>query len=73
MTDIFKASQELRMLSSVTTKCQVTMIVINSGSQSSELYSVSQMSQVSRTVFSKLSKIVSIVSVWWITGKDEVV
>ena len=36
------------MLSSVTINCQVTKIVMNSGSQLSELYSVSQMSQVSR-------------------------
>ena len=58
-------SQELRMLSSVTLNCQVTMIVMNSGSQSSELQSVSQMSQVSKTVFSKLSKIVSVVKNYW--------
>ena len=32
-----KTSQELRMLSSVTLNCQVTKIVINSGSQLSEL------------------------------------
>ena len=32
-----KTSQELRMLSSVTINCQVTMIVMNSGSQLSEL------------------------------------
>ena len=31
-----KTSQELRMLSSVTLNCQVTMIVANSGSQLSE-------------------------------------
>ena len=49
---IFKTSQELRMLSSVTINCQITKIVMNSGSQLSELYSVSQMSQVSRIVFS---------------------
>ena len=60
-------SHESRMLPSVTINCQVTMIVINLGSQLSELQSVSQMSQVSRTVFS----IVSIVSgqlknsKWW--------
>ena len=30
---IFKTSQELRMLSSVTLNCQVTKIVMNSGSQ----------------------------------------
>ena len=35
---VFKqTSQELRMLSSVTLNCQVTMIVMNSGSQLSEL------------------------------------
>ena len=32
-----KTSQELRMLSSVTLDCQVTKIVMNSGSQLSEL------------------------------------
>ena len=32
-----KTSQELRMLSSVTINCQITKIVINSGSQLSEL------------------------------------
>ena len=32
-----KTSQELRMLSSVTINCQVTKIVMNSGSQLSEL------------------------------------
>jgi hypothetical protein len=39
------------MLSTVTLNCQVTMIVTNSGSQLSELLSVSQMSQVSKIVF----------------------
>ena len=34
---IFQTSQELRMLSSVTINCQVTKIVMNSGSQLSEL------------------------------------
>ena len=34
---ILKTSQELRMLSSVTINCQVTKIVMNSGSQFSEL------------------------------------
>ena len=34
---ITKTSQELRMLSSVTINCQVTKIVMNSGSQLSEL------------------------------------
>ena len=43
-----KTSQELRMLSTVTLNCQVTKIVLNSGSQLSELQSVSQMSQVCR-------------------------
>ena len=47
-----QTSQELRMLSSVTINCQVTKIVMNSGSQLSELsVSVSQMSLVSRIVF----------------------
>ena len=32
-----KTSQELRMLSSVTINCQVTKIVMNSGSQLSDL------------------------------------
>ena len=41
-----KTSQELRMLSSVTLNCQITKIVMNPGSQLSELKSVSQMSQV---------------------------
>ena len=43
---LLKTSQELRMLSSVTINCQVTKIFMNSGSQLSELLSVSQMSQV---------------------------
>ena len=34
---VLKTSQELRMLSSVTLDCQVTKIVIDSGSQFSEL------------------------------------
>ena len=34
---ILKTSQELRMLSSVTINCQITKIVMNSGSQLSEL------------------------------------
>ena len=34
---IYKTSQELRMLSSVTINCQITKIVMNSGSQLSEL------------------------------------
>ena len=34
---ITKTSQELRMLSSVTINCQITKIVMNSGSQLSEL------------------------------------
>ena len=38
------------MLSTVTLNCQVTKIVMNSGSQLSELQSVSQMSQVCRIV-----------------------
>ena len=43
--------QELRMLSSVTLNCQATKIVVNSGSQLSELELVSQMSQVSGIVY----------------------
>ena len=35
--DLTKTSQELRMLSSVTINCQITKIVMNSGSQLSEL------------------------------------
>ena len=35
--DINKTLQDLRMLSSVTINCQVTKIVMNSGSQLSEL------------------------------------
>ena len=35
--DVDETSQELRMLSSVTINCQVTKIVMNSGSQLSEL------------------------------------
>ena len=46
-----KKSQEWRMLSSVTLNCQATKIVMNSGSQLSELELVSQMSQVSGIVF----------------------
>ena len=34
---VYQTSQELRMLSSVTLKCQITKIVVNSGSQLSEL------------------------------------
>ena len=45
---ILETSQELRMLSTVTLYCQVTKIVMNSGSQLSDLKSVSQRSQVSR-------------------------
>ena len=45
----FETLQEVRMLSTVT--CQGTKIVMNSGSQLSELQSVSQMSQVSKIVF----------------------
>ena len=57
---MIKTSQELRMLSSFTINCQVTKIVMNSGSQWSELLSVSQMSQVSKIVFSivKIRKII---------------
>ena len=47
----FKTSQELRMLSSVALNCQATKIVIKSGSQLSELWSVSQMWQVSGIVY----------------------
>ena len=53
-----KTSQELRMLSSVTINCQITMIVMISGSQLSELLSVSQMSQVSGLSLLLLSIIV---------------
>ena len=38
-----ETSQELRMLSTVTLNCQVTKIVMNSGSQLSELQPVSQL------------------------------
>ena len=41
----------MRMLSIVTLNCHVTKIVINSGSQLSELYAVTQRSQVPRIVF----------------------
>ena len=37
-----ETSQELRMLSSVTIDCQITKIAMDSGSQLSELLSVSQ-------------------------------
>ena len=37
IVEILKTSQELRMLSSVTINCQVTKIVMNLGSQLSEL------------------------------------
>ena len=37
LCDFTKTSQELRMLSSVTINCQMTKIVMNSGSQLSEL------------------------------------
>ena len=43
------------MLSSVTINCQVTKIVMNSDSQLSELYSVSQMSHVSRIALRRCS------------------
>ena len=49
-----QTSQELRMLSSVTLKCQVTKIVMNSGSQLLELKSVYQMSQVLGLSLSKI-------------------
>ena len=39
------------MMFTVTLNCQVTIIVTNSGSQLSELQSVSHMSQVSKIVF----------------------
>ena len=54
----YKTSQELRMLSSVTLKCQATKIVMNSGFQLSKLLLVSQMSQVSWVVFVTVSVIV---------------
>ena len=41
-----KTSQELRMLSSVTIDCQITKIVMDSGSQLSKLLSVSQRLQL---------------------------
>ena len=58
-----KTSQELRMLSSVTLNCQVTKIVMNKGSQLSELLSVSHMPncQTDKRI-TKLSKIVKIVT-----------
>ena len=56
-----KTSQELRMLSSVTINCQITKIVMISGSQLSVLLSVSQMSQVSGLSLLLLSIIVTIV------------
>ena len=37
MQELDETSQELRMLSSVTINCQITKIVMNSGSQLSEL------------------------------------
>ena len=37
LNQLFKTLQELRMLSSVTIDCQITKIVMNSGSQLSEL------------------------------------
>ena len=36
----YKTSQELRMPSSVTINCQITKIVMNSGSQLSEIYNI---------------------------------
>ena len=56
---VSKTSQELRMLSSVTINCQITKIVMKSGSQLSELYSVSQMSslQVCPSNCQKLSQL----------------
>ena len=50
-----ETSQELRMLSSVTIDCQITKIVMDSGSQLSELLSVSQMSQV--LVLARIAKL----------------
>ena len=47
---ITQTSQDLRILSTVTLNCQVTKVVMNSGSQLSELQTVSQMSQVCRIV-----------------------
>ena len=49
-----ETSQELRMLSSVTLDCQVTKIVMNSGSQLSALYLVSQMSQHRKGFFGQV-------------------
>ena len=47
--DNMETSQELRMLSSVTLNCQVTKNFMNSGSQLSEMQSMSQMTKVTRT------------------------
>ena len=48
--------EELRMLSSVTINCQITKIVMNSGSQLSELYSMYKRSQVFRIIIVKIIK-----------------
>ena len=50
-----ETSQELRILSSVTIDCQITKMVMDSGSQLSELLSVSQMSQV--LVLARIAKL----------------
>ena len=52
---IKKTSQELQMLSTVAIDCQITKIVMDSGSQLSELLSVSQMSQV--LVLARIAKL----------------
>ena len=54
--------QELLMLSSVTLNCQATKVVMNSGSQLSELKFVSQMSQVSGIVFVIVCVIVFVIT-----------
>ena len=51
-----KTSQELQLLSSVTLDCQVTKILMNSGSQLTEMKSVCQMSQVTRCSLKVLFK-----------------
>ena len=45
-----KTSQELRMLSSVTINCQVTKIVMNSGSQLSQVFRIA-LKRCSQNVF----------------------
>ena len=65
-----KTSQELRMLSSVTINCQVTMIVMNSGSQFVRIStSVSNVTSLQDCLFNcqncqKWSKILSVVKIF---------